>query len=132
MKARTFIRDVITKSFISAGIAAFFAPVLQYIYTYTDPEKSIDILQNGMLFASINFSLSANTARILKHIQWGQYVILHTIRFSIGIALSTLAYTMLQPEPTMTNLIYFVTGVAFSSSFINYCVMSAIIHLLYE
>ena len=125
-----FLLDAAIRSLITAGVAAAFAPFLQYIYTFITPDKPIDILENCLIFASVGPLASA--ARIVTQMNWSSFILFYTLRISIGASLGIALYFIFQPKPTMINLTSFAAVAAFLGNFISYLVLPAIVHIFYS
>jgi len=125
-----FLLDAIIRSCITAGVAAIFAPLLQYIYTFITPDRPIDILENCLIFASVG--PLANAARIITRFNWSAFIFFYTLRIAIGATLGIALYMYCQPKPTMTNLASFAAGAAFLGNFFSYLFIPAIAHIFYS
>jgi len=130
MEYISFILDAVMRSFITASVAAIFAPLLQYIYTFITPERPIDILENCLIFASVG--PLANAARVITRLNWSAFIFFYTLRIAIGATCGIALYMLLQPKPTMTNLSIYAAGAAFVGNFFSYIIIPAIAHLFYS
>lgn len=130
MSYMTFLLDATIRSCITAGVAAIFAPLLQYIYTFITPDKPIDILENCLIFASVG--PLANAARDITRLNWSAFIFFYALRITIGATIGVTLFMAFQPKPTMSNLTMFAAGSAFFGNFISYVIIPTVAHIFYS